>query len=70
MSKRREIAAEKTRRAAADPARPGEEWYHLYFRPFVLVRGKPYFAGARPPLRFVASNLVGEDADRLTFVTA
>jgi hypothetical protein len=25
--------------------------YRLYFRPFVLGRGKPYFAGARPPLR-------------------
>lgn len=44
--------------------------YHLYFRPFVLGRGKPYFAGARPPLRLVATNAVGEDAVRLTFVTA
>ncbi len=44
--------------------------YHLYFRPFVLGRGKPYFAGARPPLRFVAYNPVGEEAVRLTFVTA
>jgi len=44
--------------------------YHLYFRPFVLGRGKPYFAGARPPLRLVATNHVGEDAVKLTFVTA
>jgi dihydrofolate reductase len=44
--------------------------YHLYFRPFVLGRGKPYFAGARPPLRLVGTNPVGEDAVRLTFVTA
>ena len=44
--------------------------YHLYLRPFVLGRGKPYFAGARPPLRFVAANPVGEDAVRLTFVPA
>jgi dihydrofolate reductase len=44
--------------------------YHLYFRPFVLGRGKPYFAGARPPLRFLAANPVGVDAVRLTFVTA
>jgi dihydrofolate reductase len=44
--------------------------YHLYFRPFVLGRGKPYFAGARPPLDLVASNAVGEDAVRLAFVTA
>ena len=44
--------------------------YNLYFRPFVLGRGKPYFAGARPPLHLVGSNTVGEDAVRLTFVTA
>jgi dihydrofolate reductase len=44
--------------------------YRLYFRPFVLGRGKPYFAGARPPLRLVASDLVGEDAVRLTYVPA
>jgi dihydrofolate reductase len=44
--------------------------YHLYFRPFVLGRGKPYFARARPSLRLVATNPVGEDAVRLTFVTA
>jgi dihydrofolate reductase len=44
--------------------------YHLYFRPFVLGRGKSYFARARPPLRLVATNSVGEDTVRLTFVTA
>ncbi len=44
--------------------------YHLYFRPFVVGRGKPYFAGARPPLRLVGTDHVGEDAVRLTFVTA
>jgi hypothetical protein len=44
--------------------------YHLYFRPFVLGRGKPYFAGARPPLRLVATDPVGEDAVRLTFAPA
>lgn len=42
--------------------------YRLYFRPFVLGNGKPYFAGARPPLRLVASASVGEDAVRLTYV--
>jgi dihydrofolate reductase len=42
--------------------------YHLYFRPFVLGRGKPYFSGARPPLRLVANDSVGEDAVRLTCV--
>ena len=44
--------------------------YRLYFRPFVLGRGKPYFAGARPPLRLVATNPVGGDAVRLTYAPA
>ena len=42
--------------------------YRLYFRPFVLGHGKPYFAGARPPLRLIAADPVGEDAVRLTYV--
>jgi riboflavin biosynthesis pyrimidine reductase len=42
--------------------------YRLYFRPFVFGRGKPYFAGARPPLRLVASDFVGDEAVRLTYV--
>jgi len=42
--------------------------YRLYFRPFVLGRGKPFFAGPRPPLHLVAGDLVGEDAIRLTYV--
>lgn len=44
--------------------------YHLYFRPFVLGSGKPYFSGARPPLRLVANDFVGEDAVRVTCVPA
>ena len=44
--------------------------YRLYFRPVVLGRGKPFFAGPRPPLRLLASDLIGEDAVRLTYVTA
>src|SRR5580658_2085072 len=44
--------------------------YRLYFRPVVLGRGKPFFAGPRPPLRLVASDLIGEDAIRLTYVPA
>ena len=44
--------------------------YRLYFRPFVLGGGKPYFAGARPPLRISATDPVGEDAVRLTYVPA
>ena len=44
--------------------------YRLYFRPVVLGRGTPFFAGPRPPLRLVASDLIGEDAIRLTYVPA
>ncbi|MBL6938104.1 MAG: dihydrofolate reductase family protein [Alphaproteobacteria bacterium] len=44
--------------------------YRLYYRPYVLGRGKPFFAGARSPLRLVAHDLIGEDAMRLTYVPA
>jgi dihydrofolate reductase len=44
--------------------------YRLYFRPVVLGRGKPFFAGPRLPLRLVASDRIGEDAVRLTYVPA
>jgi len=39
-------------------------------RPLVLGRGTPFFAGARPPLRLVASELIGEDVISLTYVPA
>ena len=42
--------------------------YQLYFRPFVLGGGKPYFVGARPPLRLTASDRPGPDTVRLTYV--
>jgi dihydrofolate reductase len=44
--------------------------YHLYFRPVVLGGGAPFFAGPRPPLRHVASDPIGGDAIRLTYVPA
>lgn len=44
--------------------------YRLYFRPFVLGGGKPYFAGPRPPLRLVGAESVGEDAVRLTYAAS
>jgi dihydrofolate reductase len=44
--------------------------YRLYFRPIVLGRGRPFFASHRPPLRLVASDLIGEDSVRLTYVPA
>jgi len=42
--------------------------YRLYLRPIVLGRGQPFFAGPRPPLRLVASDLIHEDVIRLTYV--
>jgi dihydrofolate reductase len=44
--------------------------YRLYLRPIVLGRGKPFFTGPRPPLRLVASDRIGEDMIRLTYVPA
>jgi dihydrofolate reductase len=44
--------------------------YRLYLHPVVLGRGKPFFAGSRPPLRLVASDRIGEDVIRLTYVPA
>ena len=44
--------------------------YRLYFHPIVLGRGKPFFAGPRPPLRLVASDRIVEDVIRLTYVPA
>jgi dihydrofolate reductase len=44
--------------------------YHLYIRPYVVGHGNPYFKDARPPLRLVANDLIGEDAMRLTYAPA
>lgn len=44
--------------------------YRLYVHPLVLGHGKPYFAGPRPRLRLVASDRIGEDVIRLTYVPA
>src|SRR6266496_5426151 len=44
--------------------------YRLYLHPIVLGRGKPFFAGPRPPLRLVTTDPVGEDTVRLTYVPA
>lgn len=44
--------------------------YRLYFHPVVLGRGKPFFAGPRPPLRLVATVQMDEDVIRLTYVPA
>ena len=44
--------------------------YRLYFHPVVLGQGNPFFAAAPPPLRLLASDRIGEDAIRLTYVPA
>ena len=44
--------------------------YRLYIHPVVLGRGKPFFAGPRPPLRLAASDRFGENVIRLTYVPA
>ncbi|MBI3790267.1 MAG: dihydrofolate reductase family protein [Gemmatimonadetes bacterium] len=44
--------------------------FRLYYRPFVLGGGKRFFAGARPPLRIIASERIGEDAVRVRCVPA
>ncbi|MDN5925468.1 MAG: dihydrofolate reductase family protein [Hyphomicrobiales bacterium] len=44
--------------------------YRLYLHPVVLGAGKPFFAGPRPPLRLLASDRIGGDVIRLTYVLA
>ena len=43
--------------------------YQIFLHPVVLGQGNPFFAGPQPPLRLVASDLIG-DAMRLTYVPA
>jgi dihydrofolate reductase len=44
--------------------------YRLYLVPIVLGGGKAFFAGTRPRLRLVASDLLGDDVIKLTYVPA
>jgi len=44
--------------------------YRLYLHPVVLGRGKPFFAGPRPPLRLVASDRMDGDVMMLRYVPA
>ena len=44
--------------------------YRIYLHPVVLGRGKPFFSGPRPPLRFMASDQIDENVIRLTYVPA
>ncbi|WP_091736094.1 dihydrofolate reductase family protein [Phenylobacterium immobile] len=43
--------------------------YRLYIHPVVLGGGAPFFTGPRPPLRLVASEVIGK-VIRLTYVPA
>jgi riboflavin biosynthesis pyrimidine reductase len=42
--------------------------YRIYLHPVVLGRGKPFFAGPRPPLRLMSHDRIGEDVIRLAYV--
>ena len=44
--------------------------YRIYLHPIVIGRGKPFFAGPRPPLRLVTSDRIAGDVIRLTYVPA
>ncbi|RUX34734.1 dihydrofolate reductase [Mesorhizobium sp. M2A.F.Ca.ET.042.01.1.1] len=44
--------------------------YRIYLHPVVLGRGKPYFAGPRPPLRLMAHDRIGDDVIRLSYAPA
>ena len=44
--------------------------YRLYLRPVVLGGGQPFFAGPRPPLHLVASDVIADEVIRLTYVPA
>ncbi|MCW5804450.1 MAG: dihydrofolate reductase family protein [Deltaproteobacteria bacterium] len=44
--------------------------YRLYFLPYVLGAGKPYFAGARPPLRLVGTNRISDQVVQVVYVPA
>ncbi|OHV80369.1 dihydrofolate reductase family protein [Ensifer sp. LCM 4579] len=63
-----EVAGPELARSLTDLGLVDE--YRLYLHPVVLGRGKPFFAGPRPPLRLVASDRIGEDVIRLKYVPA
>ena len=61
--------------AGPELAKDLTEWglideYRIYLHPVVLGHGKPYFAGARPPLRLKAHDRIADDVLRLTYVPA
>ncbi len=44
--------------------------FQIYLHPVVLGAGKPFFAGARPPLRLSANEPIADGVIRLTYVPA
>lgn len=42
--------------------------YRIYLHPVVLGAGKPFFARPRPPLRLKATDRIGDEVIRLTYV--
>lgn len=44
--------------------------YRLYIHPVAVGRGKPFFAGPKPSLRFVRAEVIADDVLRLTYATA
>lgn len=44
--------------------------YCIYLHPVVLGSGDPFFAAARPPLRFAGSQQMDDDVIKLTYVPA
>jgi riboflavin biosynthesis pyrimidine reductase len=41
--------------------------YRIYLHPAMLGRGKPFFAGPRPPLRLMSQDRIGADVLRLCY---
>jgi dihydrofolate reductase len=44
--------------------------YRIYLHPVVLGHGKPYFSGARPPLRLLSHDEIDEGVIRLIYTPA
>jgi dihydrofolate reductase len=63
-----EVAGPELARSLTDLGLVDE--YRLYLHPVVLGRGKPFFAGPRSPLHLVASDRIGDEVIRLTYVPA
>jgi dihydrofolate reductase len=62
------VASRSLKSVGANATLVGDDLEAFVRRLKAEVEGEIDFAGARPPLRLVATNTVGEDAVRLTFV--